>query len=58
MDDGTDYFEFDDFYMLLCSQKIDGSEQNLERPSKVPRLDGGDGKTTFTGIPATIPAFD
>lgn len=58
VDDGTDYFEFDDFYMLLCSQKIDGSEQNLERPSKVPRLDGGDGKTTFTGIPATIPAFD
>eukprot|EP00435_Cladocopium_sp_Y103_P064341 s255_g26.t1 len=59
VDDGTDYFEFDDFYMLLCSQKIDGSEQNLaERPSKVPRLDGGDGKITFTGIPATIPAFD
>ena len=24
-EDGTDYFEFDDFYMLLCSVRLRGS---------------------------------
>jgi len=53
VDDGTDYFEFEDFYRLLCSQKMDEQELGTERPTKCARLEQGGSGTTFIGIPAS-----